>query len=506
MKNTTKATAPSPGQPLQSSLSGGQGGANNLPVGSSDTSATTEIVSGQSTGLTPQPCGSGEPQSPILPKALKPNAYVQKVNKTQGSVSSTRPRDRLKPNKFDEMYRPGNYVRFYSIKSSNEANLTKLNMFKVDRAVTAHIGPFEKISEDFNNKTWTIEVKSETQGTKLREMKELLSESIIVTPHEYHNQSRGVITCSILRGYEDDDIAEGLKEQGVINCKRIVKNPKSDTPEPTTTLILTFNVPYPPDRIIIRTGLSERVRPYIPLPRRCFNCQNYGHSGAKCRRPTPVCARCGEDIDESHKTDTCSNPVNCVHCKQPHSVSSRTCPKYIIEKEILTIKTKEHLTFSEARTKVNANKQLRSYAQVTAAKNNLASNENPPNHTNNNSSSETNRNLEQKSSRKRTNRTDSSSAERPNREENSTKLRKIHRNDTPLEETTLNNDNSMDTSTQPDAEAEIPRSRARNSAPDIYSQTQQEILNNRRKISKERDKPQRDRSRQPRSANKDKDK
>ena len=79
MKNTTKATAPSPGQPLQSSLSGGQGGANNLPVGSSDTSATTEIVSGQSTGLTPQPCGSGEPQSPILPKALNPSAYVQKV-------------------------------------------------------------------------------------------------------------------------------------------------------------------------------------------------------------------------------------------------------------------------------------------------------------------------------------------------------------------------------------------------------------------------------------------
>ena len=114
METTTNATAPSPEQPLQSSLSGGQGGDKNLSV--------------------------------------------QKVNKPTGSIS-TRPREKTKINTFDEMYRFWNFVRFFIIKSSNEANLTKLNMFKVDKAVTNHIGPFEKISEDINDKTWTIEVK-----------------------------------------------------------------------------------------------------------------------------------------------------------------------------------------------------------------------------------------------------------------------------------------------------------------------------------------------------------
>ena len=234
-------------------------------------------------------------------------------------------------------------------------------MFKVDKAVTSHIGPFEKISEDFTSKTWTIEVKNEMQGNKLKEMETLMSEQITVIPHEYHNQSRGVITCAILKGYEDCDIAEGLKDQGVINCRRIIRNPNSNNPELTTTLILTFNKPDPPDRITIRTGLSERVRPYIPLPRRCFNCQKYGHSGAKCRKITPVCARCGEDFDENHKAENCNNPINCIHCKQPHSVSSRNCPKFILEKEILTIKTKEHLTFAEARAKVLSNNPSRTY-------------------------------------------------------------------------------------------------------------------------------------------------
>ena len=120
-------------------------------------------------------------------------------------------------------------------------------MFKVDKAVSNYIGPLENISEDFSNKTWTIEVRNEMQGRKLIEMNELMSEPIIVTPHEYRNQSKGVITCSILKGYEDCYIVEGLKDQGVTNCQRIVRHPNSNNPEPTTTLILTFNVPYLPN-------------------------------------------------------------------------------------------------------------------------------------------------------------------------------------------------------------------------------------------------------------------
>lgn len=292
------------------------------------------------------PSGSGEPQSPTPHHGLlKPSAQAQRMSKQGGSA--TRPRDL-----FETMYGQKNFTRYFTIKS-NEANIAKMNIFKADRAINRYIGDYEKITEDPQTKSLTIEVRTEEQGSKLLQMKELLSEPITVAPHEAHNQSKGVVTCTRLNGYSNEDIVEGLAEEGVILCQRIIRKPKSPNPEPTSTLILTFNKPDLPDRILITTGYKERVRQFIPLPKRCFNCQNYGHSGAKCRKALPTCFRCGEDVEGDHKPETCRQPIKCIHCNEPHTVAARTCSKYIFEKEVLTIKTKEHLSFPEARARAN---------------------------------------------------------------------------------------------------------------------------------------------------------
>ena len=145
------------------------------------------------------------------------------------------------------------FTRFYTIKSTGEANVTKLNMFKVDKELRV----FERISEDFQNKSWTIEVRTASQGQKLLELKTFVSEPITVTPHEHHNQSQGVITCPLLKGYTNEEVTEGLSDHGIIDCRRIIRNPKYAQPEPTASLILTFNSATLPDRISIRTGLTD---------------------------------------------------------------------------------------------------------------------------------------------------------------------------------------------------------------------------------------------------------
>ena len=305
------------------------------------------------------------PENPST-SMLKPskNANVPGIYKQ--SVRSKHQNNQIL--KFHDMFTNQRYVKFYSVKSTNEADLTKLNMFHVDKAFKEAIGNYEKLNENYAEKSWTVAVKSAEQGNKLKTMQELLKNPIEVTPHEHLNQSQGVITCNILKGCSDKDIAEGLADEGVIRCYRIIKNAKSPDPQPTATFILTFNTPNHPDRICIRTGMYEKVRPYISYPRQCKNCFDFSHGAAKCRNET-ICPHCGETITENHTPDTCTQPLNCKHCKEPHSANSRTCPRYILEKETLAIKSKEQLTYPEAKKKAAnlLNTPNKTYSSVVRA-------------------------------------------------------------------------------------------------------------------------------------------
>ncbi|GFW97204.1 putative RNA-directed DNA polymerase from transposon X-element [Trichonephila clavipes] len=78
------------------------------------------------------------------------------------------------------------------------------------------------------------------------------------------------------------------------------------------------------------------VRPYIPNLLRCFQCQRYGHSKNVCRGQ-PTCPRCGES---GHDSADCKKKEQCLNCKGEHPAYSRSCPTWIIEKEITSVKNK----------------------------------------------------------------------------------------------------------------------------------------------------------------------
>ena len=241
------------------------------------------------------------------------------------------------------------FTRYYTIQSTGDADLRKLNLFKVDKEICERIGKPQKITEEESKKNIVVEVKSPEQGENLMKMNILVGEPVMVIPHERHNESQGVITCGLLKNYSEDDIVEGLAHLGVTKVYKIKKKIAEGKLETTSTLVLTFNKPSIPDRICIRTGLTERVRQYIPLPKRCFKCQGYGHITKYCRSKRDICGRCSNECDDNHKSESCSMPIRCFHCEEAHLTANKKCPKYLMEKEILAVKTKEHLSFREAK-------------------------------------------------------------------------------------------------------------------------------------------------------------
>jgi hypothetical protein len=248
---------------------------------------------------------------------------------------------------------PVNFNKFFTIKSPNGADLTKMNLLKADRELYEQLGELEKFNKDNDRKLY-IEVRTADQGHKLTTLKKLAGETVEVIPHEQFNQSQDVITSDFLRNYTEEEIAEGFYYLGVRKVYRIKRRNNKGELEPTNTLILTFNTCTPPDKVRIVAGLGERVRMYIPLPRRCYMCQNYGHLRKNCRSDKEICGRCSEDCDQHHTTKTCQKTPKCFHCGLSHYSGSKICSRYTIEKEIIAVKVTDHLTFKEARRIVNA--------------------------------------------------------------------------------------------------------------------------------------------------------
>jgi len=64
-----------------------------------------------------------------------------------------------------------------------------------------------------------------------------------------------------------------------------------------------------------------RCKVHSSLPQ-CFNCQQHGHTAARCEQGTPSCRNCASAYDSR----TCKEEgVKCVNCKGPHRASSAAC-------------------------------------------------------------------------------------------------------------------------------------------------------------------------------------
>ena len=161
------------------------------------------------------------------------------------------------------------------------------------------------------------------------------------------NTTCGVVSDDDLLQLSEAELLEGFSDQNVINVKRI-KMRRAGKELQTKHLILTFNSSVLPESI--EAGyIKLRVRPYVPNPLRCFKCQRFGHSSQNCRG-RQTCAKCS---GHEHSSESCESSLHCVNCDGEHAAYSRSCPTWKREKEIVSIKVKENISFKEARRRVS---------------------------------------------------------------------------------------------------------------------------------------------------------
>lgn len=129
-------------------------------------------------------------------------------------------------------------------------------------------------------------------------------------------------------------------------------------------VVLTFRPGDVPPAVIELGYLSVKLWEYVPEPRRCFQCQKFGHVAAKCRKQSPVCPVCAGE----HKYEQCTNrdAPKCANCGQAHSASYKKCSQYQMVQKVLHKMAHTGASFSEARKNVIAEAVQTSVAQAVS--------------------------------------------------------------------------------------------------------------------------------------------
>ena len=246
----------------------------------------------------------------------------------------------------------------------DEVKLSKLSCFKIHPEIVRFGGEPTSV-RNLADGSLCIQVSSAVHSRRLMACKVFCGVPCEAKPHATLNYSKGVITCWDLRDESDHDILNYLKKQGqgVIDVRRIIQNRNGESIK-TNALILTFENCKIPSEIKVAYH-RVKVRQYIPNPMRCFKCQKYGHVTKFCKGKS-VCSLCSSS---EHSDKECRSSVrHCTNCSGDHPSFSRSCPKYLEEKEIIALKIRNNITFNEARKAYRAAHSTKStYASVAAS-------------------------------------------------------------------------------------------------------------------------------------------
>ncbi|GFV93014.1 uncharacterized protein TNCV_3427261 [Trichonephila clavipes] len=248
--------------------------------------------------------------------------------------------------------------RYFIMKTPE--TFTSISPFLIEKAFTSSIGEVKSIRKMRSGDLF-LEASSAKQATALINLQKLAHLDVTVAPHANLNFSRGVISPADFLHVSTAEIKENMKAQKVCDVRRITIRRDGQVLN-TKHLILTFSTPDLPQTVKM-AYIRCPVRPYIPNPLRCFQCQRFGHSKTVCRGQ-PTCSRCAE---VGHDSADCKAKERCVNCKGDHSSFSRSCPTWLLEKEITAVKIKDKISYPEARRVVSSRTPVsgKSYASAT---------------------------------------------------------------------------------------------------------------------------------------------
>ena len=245
------------------------------------------------------------------------------------------------------------FPRFLVVESTDpQKKLPGLNDVILDRTIQGVTSVSAGI--EWMGSALLVEVSHEAYARNLQKLTQIGEVPVKVAPHRSLNTRKGVAKFGRAAiGMSNEEVKDAInsspRNRGipfVAEAYRVSVN-RNKLRQPTGTFFLTFQATTLPPKI--RLGFEQfDVDLYVPSPRRCFKCQKFGHHSRTCRANEDVCPTCSAP---GHSKEACPNSdtPKCLNCKGSQSVSSRECPRFVVEKAALQIQAESHCSIAEAR-------------------------------------------------------------------------------------------------------------------------------------------------------------
>ena len=156
-----------------------------------------------------------------------------------------------------------------------------VNPFQIQKALDAIAGPVQNCTR-MRNGCLLVETSRAVQSEMLPKANRMLNFGIAVERHRTLNTCRGVVRSDAFDGLGEDEILGYLEPWKVLSVLRVMMK-RNDILTPSRTQFLTFDYLTIPSHI--KAGYERiHVHQYIPAPRHCFKCQQFGQTQQICRR------------------------------------------------------------------------------------------------------------------------------------------------------------------------------------------------------------------------------
>ncbi|KAL0148948.1 hypothetical protein M9458_055752 [Cirrhinus mrigala] len=140
-----------------------------------------------------------------------------------------------------------------------------------------------------------------------------------------------------------EEVKSNLRGGIILNAQRL-QTTREGTKVDSQSVVLQFEGDATPKRLTIGY-MSYFLRPYVPKPLRCYNCQRFGHVAAMCKEKRR-CARCGGN----HNYGQCGEGVlpKCCNCGGEHNVAYGGCKVMKEAVQVQKVRMGQNVSYAEA--------------------------------------------------------------------------------------------------------------------------------------------------------------